>query len=722
MKTKKSLRSFLQKTLLFIISFITISLIIGQKILEQGLLYDFYFFIYGGPGKILLFGIVGFVLFYRDKLLNLKQEKYNKNNIRYLALTIALTISFYILELNMDKVTANLFTIILVHLLFLSIFISLIFGVYGKELIKKFYKTFKKEINYFIIFGLIVYALMTFVWKLWPYLSLVVLTITKEVLKIFGNVIILGERTLIFNGFAAEVAEACSGIYSIFLFAGLYIFGVLLDWKKLNKKKVIFLFIPALIGAFFINVIRVILLFIIGAEISRTVALGLYHSYVGMVFFLIYFTIFWILFFNYMKKKEFKKETKISKAYNKVMKDPLYANSIYLMLSTLIMAALGFIFWIIAARLYSTEQIGLATGLISVMGLITGISVLGLNVGLIRYLPKSQNKNQKINTSFTLVGLTTIIVTCIFLMFSKLISPKLTFVHDNIIMSFIFLIFMIFASLGIIIDSIYTAKRKTKYILLKNSIFSVLKIILLFPLVYLGSYGIFSSWMISLIVGFLTIFTILVYKFNYKPKLRFYDSIFKKMGKYSFGNYLAGFIGNLPIILIPILILNSLGESSAAYYYISMMIAGLLFAVPQATSNALFAEGSYDETKLRNQIKKAAKIISFILIPAIIITFFLGHYILLIFGSDYASEGTTFLKILTLSAIPFSINKVFEGIFKVKRMVTKLVWVNILGSILIISLVFVFMKSMGLLGIGYGWILGHILKNMAVITINQHGK
>ena len=194
------------------------------------------------------------------------------------------------------------------------------------------------------------------------------------------------------------------------------------------------------------------------------------------------------------------------------------------------------------------------------------------------------------------------------------------------------------------------------------------------------------------------------------------------MGKYSFGNYLAGFIGNLPIILIPILILNSLGESSAAYYYISMMIAGLLFAVPQATSNALFAEGSYDETKLRNQIKKAAKIISFILIPAIIITFFLGHYILLIFGSDYASEGTTFLKILTLSAIPFSINKVFEGIFKVKRMVTKLVWVNILGSILIISLVFVFMKSMGLLGIGYGWILGHILKNMAVITINQHGK
>lgn len=74
---------------------------------------------------------------------------------------------------------------------------------------------------------------------------------------------------------------------------------------------------------------------------------------------------------------------RLAKFYKHVMSDSLYRNSIYLMLSTLIMSFFGFIFWMVASRLYDAGDIGLATGLISVMGLIVGLSVLGLNVGLI---------------------------------------------------------------------------------------------------------------------------------------------------------------------------------------------------------------------------------------------------------------------------------------------------------------------------------------------------
>ncbi|HDZ61493.1 MAG TPA: hypothetical protein ENH46_07310, partial [Candidatus Pacearchaeota archaeon] len=41
----------------------------------------------------------------------------------------------------------------------------------------------------------------------------------------------------------------------------------------------------------------------------------------------------------------------------------------------------------IIARMFAIYEVGLATTIISVMGLITGFSVLGLNIGLIRYLP-----------------------------------------------------------------------------------------------------------------------------------------------------------------------------------------------------------------------------------------------------------------------------------------------------------------------------------------------
>jgi O-antigen/teichoic acid export membrane protein len=65
------------------------------------------------------------------------------------------------------------------------------------------------------------------------------------------------------------------------------------------------------------------------------------------------------------------------------------------MLSTGVMAVFGFFFWIIDARLYSAEQVGIGTTLISIMILISSFSILGLGNGIIRYLPTSERKNKR---------------------------------------------------------------------------------------------------------------------------------------------------------------------------------------------------------------------------------------------------------------------------------------------------------------------------------------
>jgi exosortase len=117
-----------------------------------------------------------------------------------------------------------------------------------------------------------------------------------------SNVQIINSNTILFDGFAAQIAEACSGIYSIFIFSSLYILFMLVDWKKMNKLKAGLLFIPAVVGAFLVNILRVFLIMIFGAHVSKTLALGLYHSYSGMILFLIYFAIFWRLSYKWMKK------------------------------------------------------------------------------------------------------------------------------------------------------------------------------------------------------------------------------------------------------------------------------------------------------------------------------------------------------------------------------------------------------------------------------------
>ena len=97
-----------------------------------------------------------------------------------------------------------------------------------------------------------------------------------------------------------------------------------------------------------------------------------------------------------------------------------------------------------------------------------------------------------------------------------------------------------------------------------------------------------------------------------------------------------------------------------------MMIASLLYIIPMATSQSLFAEGSYSETELKVYLKKAIKIISIIIIPAIIVTSLFGNYILLAFGKKYSNEGFILLKFLSISGIFISLNAIGGAIQNIK--------------------------------------------------------
>ena len=64
----------------------------------------------------------------------------------------------------------------------------------------------------------------------------------------------------------------------------------------------------------------------------------------------------------------------------------LLTNSLFLMLNTIAMAVLGLVTWLIAARIYSAEQIGAGTTLVSASGLLGLASLLGFNNSLVRFL------------------------------------------------------------------------------------------------------------------------------------------------------------------------------------------------------------------------------------------------------------------------------------------------------------------------------------------------
>ncbi len=402
--------------------------------------------------------------------------------------------------------------------------------------------------------------------------------------------------------------------------------------------------------------------------------------------------------------------------YNHFMGDPLYKNSLYLMASTFVLAVFGFLFWIINARLFNTQQIGLATTLISVTSLISSFSLLGLNAGLIRYLPTSNRKNEKINTSFVLIIITAIVLSVLYLSGIQVFSPQLVFIKESALFSFLFIITLVFFSLNLILDNIFTAYRSTKFVLLKNIVLSITKLILPFFLIAIGAYGIFLAFGFSMIAACLIGFIVLFTKFNYVFKPTINKDVVKRMTKFSFGNYVAGFIGILPMNVLPILITNNINASTSAYFYIAMMIANLLYIIPIATSQSLFAEGSHSEGELHSSIKKAISISALFLIPAIVVTVLFGNYILLAFGKQYSTEAFMFLKLIALAGIFVAINQICGIILNIKHKVNYLIILNTINAALILGLSYLFINQ-HLLGIGIAWIVGQLITSILFIVI-----
>lgn len=406
---------------------------------------------------------------------------------------------------------------------------------------------------------------------------------------------------------------------------------------------------------------------------------------------------------------------KIKTLFTSLKKDHLYRNSVYMIASTAVLAGFGFIFWIIVARLFKPEFVGIATTLISVSTLIGGFSLLGLNVSLIRFLPKSDNKSGMINSIYTIAMLASVIAAIVFILGINILSPELAFLKGNPIYFITFIIFMAGLSLNSLLESTFIAYRAAGNILLKNTLASILKLLFLFVFISFGAYGIFSSFSVSTLLSFTLGLIILKYRFNYKPAVTLNTGIIKKMARFSIGNYISGFLYQTPSLILPLIILNHLHAKVAAYYYIDTMILNFLIVVPVAASQTLLSEGSHDESLLKSHVFKAMKITSILLIPAIFVIFFFGHLVLHFFGPAYETDAFTFLQIISLSAIPIAVTLFANSIFRINHKTRSLIFLNLAGCALVLfgSEFFI---SYGLVGVGVGWLMGQSLSALLFLV------
>ncbi len=320
----------------------------------------------------------------------------------------------------------------------------------------------------------------------------------------------------------------------------------------------------------------------------------------------------------------------------------------------------------------------MATALLSLAEFITLLSLLGFDVALVYYLPRTKHGAKFMHSCFSIAGILAAILASAVIIFD--VFPEMAFDGWK---AFALITFVVINVGSYLINAIFIAMNKSAHIIRKDTIFSVLKVIFPAALVSLGAYGIFSSWLLALTIAIIAS----LFFINYWPRPYVDTPTVRGMLQFSLVNYAANLLQISPGLVLPLLITKYLSPNETAYFYVAWMITTLLFVIPASVSKTLLAQHDHG---LKHGIRKSFRFTFMLLVPAVVITLAVGPYLLLIFGKTYSTSASPILRVLALSSIPFAFNSIFTTVMNLRKKLWAVIGIHAIVSTLSLTLSYMY--------------------------------
>jgi O-antigen/teichoic acid export membrane protein len=387
------------------------------------------------------------------------------------------------------------------------------------------------------------------------------------------------------------------------------------------------------------------------------------------------------------------------------------------MLTSVVGSGLGFFFWLIIGNTRAPADVGAALILFNTLGFLSALGNLGLGVALVRYLPGSEDKRSLINTSMTVTGAASFGLSAVFLIGLPLWLPSLAFVLQDPLYILTILVCSIALGLAPVLDAAAIAIRRADVQTWRITAFALLKIPFAIGIIVFlpGRAGVFLSLALAfglsvVLIGFFLLPRALP---GYRPRPELRLDPIRPMFRFSIGNYVAGSIGAAGSLLPTSLIANALGPSagpaSAAYFYVALIVANLLYIIPGATFTSFYAEASQKNADRRRDERKAILLSVALLLPAIAVMWVFSETMLRWFGDPaYARQAVTPLRILTFASIPAFLNGILSTRIRIRERTLPLIVAATISTVITLGLGWILLQNpkLGIEGLAYAFVLG----------------
>jgi O-antigen/teichoic acid export membrane protein len=398
-----------------------------------------------------------------------------------------------------------------------------------------------------------------------------------------------------------------------------------------------------------------------------------------------------------------------------ILRSPLTRNGYALVMSAALTSALGLLFWIVAARLYTAEQVGLGGALLAALLTIGNMAQLNLGNVLNRFLPVAGARTGKlVGYSYALGVAAAIAISGGFVLAAGSIAPGLAFLAADPLTAAWFVSATAVWTLFVLQDSVLAGLRQSAWIPLENAMAAVAKIGILLVLAgttLLGS-GIFFAWIAPLpiiVAAFTAVIFVRLVPLN-NPQVEPTAGLSMRGLARFFGWDYAGTVAMmLALGVAPLLVLNMAGAEALADYHLAWTISYSLYLIGRSMGISLLAEGAADRNRIAALAADALVHTLLLLTGALVIVIAGAPLIMSLFGQRYLAEGVDLLRILALSCLPWSFNTLYLAVARANGSLLTVAIAQIATLILALGIGTPLLLLMGAKGMGAAWLAAHSL-------------
>lgn len=388
------------------------------------------------------------------------------------------------------------------------------------------------------------------------------------------------------------------------------------------------------------------------------------------------------------------------------MSRKLLSNSLLVLLTTALMAGAGALFWVIAARLATPEEIGLAGSLVAAGDALALFAQLGLNIAIVRALPASTRQAGDVTTAAVVVlgaGATFGLGYAVLL---PLTAPQLAEVLASPLVIAAFSLLVAATALNVLTDSVFLALDRARWFLRLNGVYlGLIKLSLPFLLAGAGAIGLYFS--VGIAVACCAVASLwLVLRHLPAPRRPAPSPQLLANRGFAAAGYVSYVLAVLPLLVLPLVVINALGSRAAGTYFIAFQVAMLLNAGLLAVANATYAECERARHARHTVAARGGMLLVGGAVVGCVAMVAVAPHLLGIFGSHYSAEGTATLRVLALACVGAALN--YWGIMRLRLAanLAAMVGVQLVSTVVVLGLALA-VADRGTVWVAAAWGIGH---------------